>query len=132
MTAVPDRDPPALVRDSVEADLAAIAAIYRHHVTTGLGSFEEAAPDLEEIARRRRLILDQGLPYLAAEVDGAVRGFAYAALYRTRSAYRPGARTECRVRQPPHAPFVVGGCDGFDSRCRDVRIVYLLSSGVIG
>ena len=28
------------------------------------------------------------LPYLAAEVDGAVRGFAYAALYRTRSAYR--------------------------------------------
>ena len=88
MTAAPDRDPPALVRDSVKADLPTIAAIYRHHVTTGFASFEEAAPDLEEIARRRQDILARGLPYLAAELDGAVRGFAYAAPYRSRSAYR--------------------------------------------
>jgi phosphinothricin acetyltransferase len=88
MTAAPDREPPVLVRDAVVGDLATIAAIYRHHVTTGFGSFEEVAPGVEEIARRRQGILAHGLPYLAAEVDDTVRGFAYAAPYRTRSAYR--------------------------------------------
>ncbi len=88
MTAARDTETSILVRDAGAADLPAIAAIYRHHVTTGFGSFEEAAPDLEEIARRRRDTVALGLPYLAAEVDGAILGFAYAAPYRTRSAYR--------------------------------------------
>jgi len=88
MSAAPAENTPVRVRDSAEDDLPAIAAIYRHHVMTGFGSFEETAPDLEEIARRRQGIVAVGLPYLVAEIDGAVRGFAYAAPYRTRSAYR--------------------------------------------
>lgn len=78
-----------LVRASVEADIPAIAAIYRHHVTTGLASFEETSPDLAELARRREAVLASGLPWLIAEdLDGKVVGYAYAALYRPRSAYR--------------------------------------------
>lgn len=82
--------PPALpVRPSTEADLPAIAAIYRHHVTTGLASFEDTPPDLAELARRREAVLASGLPWLvAADASGMLLGYAYAGLYRPRSAYR--------------------------------------------
>jgi phosphinothricin acetyltransferase len=76
------------VRDAVDADMAAVQAIYAHHVLTGLGSFEETPPDLAEMMARRRGVLDRGLPYLVAEADGAVRGFAYAGPFRPRPAYR--------------------------------------------
>ena len=76
------------IRDATEDDLAAIQAIYAHHVNHGLGSFEEVPPDVDEIARRRDVARDNGLPYLVAELDGVVRGFAYASPFRTRSAYR--------------------------------------------
>jgi L-amino acid N-acyltransferase YncA len=77
-----------LVRDAHEADLPTIADIYRHHVETGLASFEEIAPSVDELARRRREILDRGLPYLVAEFGGKVCGYAYAGPYRARTAYR--------------------------------------------
>jgi phosphinothricin acetyltransferase len=76
------------IRPSEEADVAAIAAIYRHHVLNGTATFEEAPPDAAEISKRRSEILGRGLPYLVAERAGRVVGFTYASLYRTRSAYR--------------------------------------------
>ncbi|BBK40892.1 N-acetyltransferase [Allostella vacuolata] len=76
------------VRDSADGDLPRLHAIYSHHVLHGLASFEEAPPDLAEMVRRRAEVLRQGLPYLVAELDGAIVGYAYASPYRTRSAYR--------------------------------------------
>lgn len=77
------------IRESADADLAAIAAIYAHHVRTGFGSFEEVPPDAEELARRRAEVLVRDLPYLVASDGGAaILGYAYASPYRTRSAYR--------------------------------------------
>jgi L-amino acid N-acyltransferase YncA len=76
------------VRDATDSDLAAIHAIYVHHVQQGLGSFEEVPPDLAEMARRRADVLARKLPYLVAELDGRVAGYAYAGPYRPRSAYR--------------------------------------------
>jgi phosphinothricin acetyltransferase len=79
----------AVIRDSGDGDLPAIAAIYGHHVSHGFGSFEEVPPGVEELATRRREILQKGLPYLVATDDaGGVLGYAYASPYRTRSAYR--------------------------------------------
>lgn len=80
---------PIRIRDSADADLSSIQAIYAHHVLTGLGSFEEVVPDAAEMARRRAEILGRRLPYLVAETGaGGVVGYAYAGPYRTRSAYR--------------------------------------------
>ena len=76
------------IRPSEERDVAAIAAIYRHHVLHGIASFEEKPPELGEIARRRGEILARGLPYLVAEGQDRVLGYCYASPYRTRSAYR--------------------------------------------
>lgn len=75
------------IRDCTEDDLGAVQAIYDHHVRTGLASFEETAPDAEEMARRRAAVLGHGLPYIVGLVDGAVGGFAYALPYRARPAY---------------------------------------------
>jgi phosphinothricin acetyltransferase len=81
------------VRESRDADLPRIHAIYSHHVRTGLGSFEETPPDLAEMFRRRADILARGLPYLVAEladppIPDGIAGYAYAGPYRPRSAYR--------------------------------------------
>ncbi|MSO53795.1 MAG: N-acetyltransferase family protein [Rhodospirillales bacterium] len=76
------------IRDAVDRDFRAIQRIYSDAVKTGLGSFEEVPPDTAEMARRRTAVIERGLPYLVAEIDGRVRGFAYAAPYRPRSAYR--------------------------------------------
>ncbi len=78
-----------LLREAEDADMAAIADIYAHHVRFGLGSFEEEAPGVEELQRRRDEVLARRLPYLAAIAPGgAVLGYAYAAPFRMRSAYR--------------------------------------------
>ena len=77
-----------LIRPSQAGDVPRLTAIYAHHVVHGSGSFELIAPDENEMARRRTAVLDNGLPYLVAEVDGAVMGYAYANLFRPRPAYR--------------------------------------------
>ncbi|MBS1857527.1 MAG: N-acetyltransferase [Acidobacteria bacterium] len=77
-----------LFRDSRDEDLPAMAGIYAHYVRHTTASFEIEPPDAAELARRRALVLAAGLPWLAAEVDGAVAGYAYAAPYRPRGAYR--------------------------------------------
>lgn len=77
------------IRDTTDADIAGITEIYAHHVRTGLGSFEEVPPAANEIARRRAEVLARNLPYLvAASATGVPLGYAYASLYRARSAYR--------------------------------------------
>ncbi len=80
--------PAPLLRDAAPADLPAITRIYAHHVLHGTATFEEIPPALGEMTTRFDAIAAQGLPYLVAELDGRIAGYAYASLYRTRSAYR--------------------------------------------
>ena len=77
-----------VLRSAVDADLAAIQAIYAHWVTRGTGSFELEAPSLDEMTRRRADVLAKGLPYLVAAADRQVIGYAYANWFRPRPAYR--------------------------------------------
>jgi L-amino acid N-acyltransferase YncA len=76
------------IRPAALADIPAIARIYAHAVEHGTASFELAPPDEAEMTRRMQALLDGKFPYLAAELDGRVAGYAYAGLYRTRPAYR--------------------------------------------
>jgi phosphinothricin acetyltransferase len=77
-----------LIRAVTPADFAAITAIYAHHVSTGTASFETDPPSIEEMMRRHAEIAGHGLPYVLAELDGEVAGYAYAGPYRPRPAYR--------------------------------------------
>ena len=78
----------ATVRPSADADLPAITAIYEPEVLHGSASFELHPPDATEMARRRGEIIALGLPYLVAELDGAVAAYAYAGPYHRRPGYR--------------------------------------------
>lgn len=91
MQGVRDRKPARLacaVREAREEDMAAVQAIYAHHVLRGAASFEEEPPSVAEMTRRRGVVIEHGLPYLVAELDGAVVGYSYAMPYHARSAYR--------------------------------------------
>lgn len=77
-----------IVRPATPADADALAAIYGDAVVHGFGTFEEVPPSPADMEARRRTVADQGLPYLVAEADGRVLGFAYAAPFRPRAAYR--------------------------------------------
>lgn len=76
------------IRAAEPADLPAIVAIYEIAVLTGTATFELIPPDLAEMTRRYTALRDGGFPYLVAEVDGRVVGYAYAGPYRPRPAYR--------------------------------------------
>lgn len=84
----PSCTPAVVVRDATDADMVAVQAIYAHHVLHGLASFEEVPPTTAELASRRTAVLQLGLPYLVAELDGCLVGYSYASPYRARSAYR--------------------------------------------
>lgn len=75
------------VRSARANDIPAITALYAHHVRHGLASFELEPPDPAEMAARHAHVVDCGLPYLVAEIDGRIAGYAYAAPYRARPAY---------------------------------------------
>jgi phosphinothricin acetyltransferase len=77
-----------LIRTATPADIPAITRIYAQAVAHGTASFELEPPDEVEMARRMESLLAGGFPYLAAEHDGALAGYAYAGPYRARPAYR--------------------------------------------
>lgn len=75
------------VRDVAAADLPAVTALYGDSVRVGTGSFEYDPPDLAEMTARFERIRMLGLPWLAAELDGAFAGYAYAGPFRMRAGY---------------------------------------------
>ena len=76
------------IRPADLSDIAAITRIYAHAVEHGTASFELEPPDEAEITRRYHALRNGRFPYIVAEIDGAVAGYAYAGPYRARPAYR--------------------------------------------
>jgi L-amino acid N-acyltransferase YncA len=77
-----------VIRDVQDDDCAAIARIYNHYIASTTITFEEEPVDGPELARRVHEVTAGGHPWLVLEVDGAVAGYAYAAAWHKRSAYR--------------------------------------------
>jgi L-amino acid N-acyltransferase YncA len=90
------------IRPATPADIPAITRIYDHAVRHGTASFELDPPDEAEMARRQRTLLDAGYPYLVAEGDGDVMGYAYAGPYRARPAYRFSVENSVYVAPQAH------------------------------
>jgi phosphinothricin acetyltransferase len=77
-----------VIRPAEAGDLPRITAIYDDAVRNGTASYELEPPDEAEMARRFEALRAGGFPYLAAEEDGTVLGYAYAGPFRPRPAYR--------------------------------------------
>lgn len=89
------------IRPSRDDDIDAITLIYAHHVLHGTGTFEVDPPSVEDMRARRAEVLARGLPWLVAESDNQVSGFAYCNWFKPRPAYRFSA--EDSIYLAPHA-----------------------------
>src|SRR5260370_29555040 len=76
------------IRPASAADLPSVTDIYEHAVLHGTATFELIPPDLAEMTRRFKTLMDGGFPYLVAVLEDRVAGYAYAGPYRPRPAYR--------------------------------------------
>lgn len=76
------------LRDAVPDDAAACAAIYAPHVLGGVATFEEIPPDADAMRARLAAALAEGRPWLVADAEGRVAGYAYASAWNERSAYK--------------------------------------------
>lgn len=76
------------IRPARPGDIAAITAIYADEVTYRTASWELEAPDEAEMKHRFETITGNGYPYIVAEDEGVLLGYAYASAYRPRRAYR--------------------------------------------
>lgn len=85
------------IRPSREEDIPAITAIYAHHVLHGTGTFEIDPPNAADMTTRRADVLARNLPYLVAERDGEILGFAYCNWFKPRPAYRFSAEDSIYV-----------------------------------
>jgi phosphinothricin acetyltransferase len=94
-------------RDALPADAIAIAEIYNHYVRQTTITFEEDPLPSKEINRRIQEVLSFSFPWLVAEVDGEIVGYAYASKWKARSAYRFSVETAVYV-SPHHLRRGIG------------------------
>ena len=88
---------PITIRPASPADSRALLAIYRPYVEHTAITFEYEVPTDEEFARRIRRTLKR-YPYLTAEKDGRLLGYAYAGPFHERAAYDWSAEVSIYVR----------------------------------
>jgi L-amino acid N-acyltransferase YncA len=86
------------VRSASAGDAAAIAAIYAGHVLSGTASFDSVPWTTEETRRKILDIQVKGWPFLVAERDGTVTGYAYVGQFRDRPAYRFACENSIYIR----------------------------------
>ena len=91
-----------LIRAATLADAGAIAAIYAPQVLHGTASFETVAPTAAEMAARMARVITAGWPWLVAEADDAIIGYAYAAQFRDRPAYAATCENSVYVAADAH------------------------------
>ena len=93
--------PDIILRPASSSDCQQIAAIYGVYVETTPITFETEAPSADEMARRMQALRPR-YPYLVAEKDGDIMGYAYAGAFRTRAAYQWSAETTVYLAPSAH------------------------------
>ena len=95
------------IRNVRESDAEAVAAIYAHHVLNGTASYDVEPPSLAATRDKILRIAEAGWPFLVAEENGEVAGYAYATQFRDRDAYRFTAEDSIYVH-PAHMRRGIG------------------------
>jgi phosphinothricin acetyltransferase len=77
-----------VIRPAIATDADSIARIYNHYILNTIITFEEQAVSAQEMAERIAEVTSASLPWLVAEDDGRIVGYAYASKWKGRCAYR--------------------------------------------
>ena len=76
------------IRDADKEDTPSISDIYNHYIRESIVTFEETPVTPSDMQIRMEEITSGGFPWLVAEHDGKILGYAYAGKWNKRSAYR--------------------------------------------
>jgi L-amino acid N-acyltransferase YncA len=87
-------------RPATSGDIAAITRIYADAVRNGTASFELDPPSEPEMARRQAHLIENAYPYLVAELDGELAGYACAGPFRAQPAYHWSVEDSIYVARP--------------------------------
>ena len=88
------------IRPATSGDISAITRIYAAAVANGTASFELERPNEHEMARRQAHLIENKYPYLVAELDSALAGYAYAGPFHARPAYHWSVEDSIYVARP--------------------------------
>ncbi|THB81271.1 MAG: N-acetyltransferase [Desulfobacteraceae bacterium] len=77
-----------MIRKATASDSDIIADIYNYYIEHSIATFEQEAVAPAEMADRIQKVFDAGLPWLVAESNGSITGYAYASPWKSRAAYR--------------------------------------------
>ena len=86
-----------MIRNVHESDAEAVAAIYAHHVVHGTASYELSPPSIDDTLAKIERITSQGWPFIVAERDDRLIGYAYVTQFRDRPAYAWACETSIYV-----------------------------------
>jgi len=116
-------DTSTIVRAVAAVDVEAITRIYNHYVAESVATFDEEPLALDGMARRIDEVHATDFPWLVADQDGAVAGFAYGGRWKTRRSYRYSAEVTV---------YLDAGCAGrgIGSLLYDRLIAMLIAKGV--
>lgn len=89
------------IRPATTMDMPWCEEIYAHHVLHGVATMDEVPPDSGHLEAKRANVVQAGYPFLIIESAGKVLGYAYAAPFRARSAYRFAAEDSIYIH-PAH------------------------------
>jgi phosphinothricin acetyltransferase len=112
------------IRAAEARDIAAVHAIYSHHVLHGFGTFDEVPPTLSAFEAKWRDNAATGLPWLVATEASDVVGYAYASPFRPRTGYRYTVEDSVYVRDDRRGRGIgaallrplIGACEGLGVR----------------
>ena len=105
------------IRPAAAADAIAIAAIYAHHVLHGTATFDTEPPPREFWTDKIAALTARGWPFLVAETDDAVTGYAYATQFRDRAAYARTCENSIYIRADSTGRRIGISADGRAVRC---------------
>lgn len=88
----------AVIRFAKIEDAEELLEIYAPYVRDTVITFEYEVPSLEEFESRMRRIMER-YPYLVAEEDGTILGYAYAGVFKDRAAYDWAVETTIYIRK---------------------------------
>lgn len=87
-----------IIKIADEKDAAELLEIYRPYVEKTAVTFEYDVPDVKEFSQRIKNI-KQKYPYIKAVSDGKIVGYAYASVFKDRSAYDWSVETSVYVKE---------------------------------